>query len=102
MQELKTNITIKIPEDYVLVEKAYVEDLKAKAEPEWVAGLDWFANQTGIGNHQTLKEKVLYPFRNQLEDFIDYPERKGELWRFNSYPVKHWLRTNFTKVKRSE
>ena len=100
MQEIIAEVTIKIPEDHILVEKARIQELEARAEPEWVAGLEWFSRQTGIGNHQTLKEKILYPYRDQLEGFVDYPERRGELWRFNTYPVKKWLQKSFKKVNK--
>lgn len=98
MQEIITKVSIKIPDDYVLVEKAEIRELRARAEPEWVSGLDWLSKQTGIKSHQQLKEKLLFPHKDELIEFTDYPNGNGELWRFNTYPMKHWLRTNFTKV----
>jgi len=72
--------------------------LKQKAEPEWTSGLGWLSEQTGIKSPQQLKERLLYPFRDELENFVDYPENQGETWRFNSYHLKFWLRNNFERV----
>lgn len=97
IQELKTKITIQIPDEYVLIEKLELEELKQKSEPEWVAGLEWLKNQTGMGA-DTLKEKVLYPHEQELIKFVDYPKEGQRLWRFNTYEMKRWLRNNFERV----
>lgn len=97
-QQVRLNAIIEIPENYVLIEKVEFEEIKQQAEPEWVSGLKWLATQSGITSPQQLKEKILYPFRDELEDFVSYPNNTGEVWRFNSYYMKKWLRENFTKV----
>jgi phage pi2 protein 07 len=98
MQELKTNITIQIPDTHILIEKVELEELKQQAEPEWVSGLRWLSEQTSIKDNQQLKDKILYPYKNELSDFIDYPQSSGEVWRFNVSETKKWLRNNFSKV----
>lgn len=97
-QELKTNITIQIPDNYVLIDKVELSELKQRTEPEWVSGLSWLSEQTGIKSPQQLKEKLLYPFEDELIEFVDYPQGNGGVWRFNSYHMKYWLRTNFARV----
>lgn len=97
-QRLKTEVTIEIPETHVVIEKAELDELYQKAEPEWVTGLSWLSEQTGIKSPTTLREKLLYPFRNELEDFVDFPDVRGEHWAFNTYHMKHWLRSNFARV----
>lgn len=97
MQQLKTEIIIQIPETHVLIEKVELEELKQQANPEWVAGLDWLKQQTGMGA-DTLKEKVLYPHKKELIGFVAYPREGQRLWRFNTSPMKKWLRENFRRV----
>lgn len=96
-QKMKAEIVINIPETHVLIEKTELEELKERAEPEWVAGLDWLKNQTGMGS-DTLKEKVLYPHKKDLVNFVDYPKEGQRLWRFNTHEMKAWLRNNFARV----
>lgn len=98
MQQLKTEIVIQIPETHVLVDKLELEEMKQRAEPEWMSGLSWLSEQTGIKSPQQLKSMILYPFRSELENFVTYPSNSGEVWRFNSYYMKQWLRENFKKV----
>lgn len=98
MQQLKAEVVLQIPEDHVIIKKTELEELKQKADPEWVSGLDWLVEQTSIKSYQQLKEKILFPFKDELVDFVDYPENAGGRWRFNSYHMKHWLRTNFAKI----
>jgi len=96
--KIRAEVVIDIPKKYVLVEKNELLELKQKAEPEWNSGLKWLSNQTGIKSPAQLKEKILYPFREQLEDFVGYPKSNGGRWRFNTYYMKKWLRENFDKV----
>lgn len=97
-QEIKTNITIQIPDEYILIEKVKLEELQQETEPEWVAGLNWLSGQTGIKSPQQLKNKILYPFKGELIKFVVYPNNAGEVWRFNTSYMKQWLRKNFMKV----
>ena len=98
MQQLKTEIVIQIPETHVLIEKTELEELEEKGSSEWISGMNWLSEQTGIISPQQLKSMILYPFRSELENFVTYPNNSGEVWRFNSYYMKQWLRENFKKV----
>ncbi len=98
LQTIKTEITIEVPESHVIIEKAELDELYQRIEPEWVTGLSWLSEQTGIKSPQQLKEKLLYPYKDELMDFVDYPKNQGEKWRFNTFHMKHWLRKNFARV----
>ena len=98
MQTIKAQVVINIPETHTLIEKVELEELKQKAESEWASGIGWLSDQTGIKSPQKLKENLLYPYRDELETFVAYPETQGGNWRFNKTPMKQWLRGNFRKV----
>lgn len=98
VQKMKAEILIEIPETHVLIEKVELDEIKLQANPEWVTGMTWLSEQTGISNPQILKERILYPYKDELVHFVDYPNSQGEKWRFNSYYMKKWLRENFHKV----
>lgn len=97
-QTIKAEVEFIIPNDHVLIKKTELEELKQKAEPEWVSGLSWLSKQTDIKSPQQLKEKLLYPYKKELEDFVYYPKNAGETWRFNTVYMKEWLRKNFRRV----
>lgn len=99
-QTIKAEIEFIIPSDHVLIKKTELEELKQRADQEWISGLSWLSEQTGIKSPQQLKEKLLYPFRKELEDFVYYPRNTGETWRFNTVYMKEWLRKNFRKVNK--
>lgn len=68
-------------------------------ESEWAKGLEWICQQTG-GSKNWVKDKILYPFRHELEGIVEYPENQGQHWRFNKHHVKQWLRNkNFKELK---
>lgn len=86
-------------DEYILVKKVDLEDWLQESInlPEWESGLKWLENQTGMGADY-LKEKLLYPYKEELYDFVDYPREGQRLWRFNTVEMKKWLRKNFRKV----
>ena len=98
MQQLKTEITIQIPETHALVTKVEYEQLKEQADEVWVRGLNWLVAQTNKGDKQALRE-MLYAHREELEpNLVDYPSTNKSAWLFNAQPMKIWLRGNFGKV----
>lgn len=91
-------------DEYILVKKVDLEEWMQQSMdlPEWATGLKWLEKQTGLSK-SVLPEKLLYPYREELEELeecVDYPNVKGERWRFNIKPMKYWLRTNFSKVNK--
>lgn len=87
-------------DEYILVRKVELEELFSQLnnQPQWVTGMKWLSEQTGIKSPQYLKEKILYPFRDQLEEFVAYPESSGGQWRFHIKEMQKWLNKNFKKV----
>lgn len=58
---------------------------------EWV-GLDWLRDQTGYKHINTLKNRILIPYRDEIEQFSYYPNKSGERWRFSRVHMEKWLR----------
>lgn len=92
---------ISIPEGYVLIKQEELE----KAFEESLLGRYWdmkdLVKRTGISS-QTLKEKILYPFRHELDvergGFVRYPEGKGTPWRFGAMHMAKWLEENLESI----
>lgn len=40
-------------------------------------------NETGIKSQNTLKKRILVPYREELEKFVRYPKIAGEPWKFS-------------------
>ena len=64
---------------------------------EWV-GIKWLMNETTIKSHATLKKKILIPFREELESFVQYPNNPGEPWLFARVYMKDWLQNNAGRI----
>lgn len=69
-------------------------------QPIWASGLGWLSEQTGIKSPQLLRERVLYPNKKELEEFVDFPQRRGEHWRFHIELTREWLDENFKGVRK--
>lgn len=87
------NIEVKIPDDHVLVEKSNYEELITKQLIGKVWGMKDLEKHVGR-NNDWLKEKILYPHREELEEFVTYPTRQGERWRFGALRMSEWLEEN--------
>lgn len=61
--------------------------------PEWV-DLNWLREQTGYKHIDTLKRRILIPYREELEQFSYYPTKSGERWRFSRAHMEEWLRNH--------
>lgn len=98
MQQLESKIVITIPEDLILVKKVDYLQLQEKNE-DVVGNMKWLMKETDIKSPKTIKEQLLYPFRDELESFVSYPAN-GEHWKFNKAPMRRWLKDNFKRVWR--
>ncbi|MGX7395419.1 DUF771 domain-containing protein [Carnobacterium mobile] len=96
MQQLEAIVKVVIPEEMILVKKVEYEELQNDKKTGW-GNLQWLLKETEIKSPQTIKEKVLYPFRQELEDFVYYPD-EGQNWKFNKKPMVKWLEENFKRV----
>lgn len=97
MQQLKASVTVQIPDDYVLVEKVKYAELEKRAD-RVVGDMKWLMEEVNIKNPRTVRDKLLYPFQEELEPFVTYPDEGGSHWKFNKLPMKEWLRKNYKRV----
>lgn len=100
MQQLQVNLTIPIPEGYVLITKIEFEEL----QQEKLNGKYWTMKDL---EHQVnkdwrwIKDNILYPTRfKQILDvknggFVYYPEGRGKNWSFQASKMAQFLDDNF-------
>ena len=61
--------------------------------------IDWLRERTGLSVN-SLKDKILYPFRKELEGkIVSYADKPGVPWRFNKFLMNKWLVDNFERIK---
>lgn len=94
-QQIKAEVVVNIPSDYVLVKKSEFENL----EEQQLVGRYWtmkdLEDRTGM-KQAWLKEHLLFipKFKKQLEKFIYYPNQ-GEKWAFQATKMAKFLEDNF-------
>ncbi|NEU29958.1 DUF771 domain-containing protein [bacterium LRH843] len=102
MQQLKVNLTIQIPEEYVLVSKVELEQLKQKE----LTGVYWNMKDLEERTKRKqvwLKENVLFPTRfrkvldSELGGFVFYP-KQGQTWCFQASKMAEFLDKNFSNI----
>ena len=98
IKSLETKVVITIPDELILVEKAEYQKLVDESDLGKIEDLKWFKQQVGIENLALLKERILYPYRKELEKFVKYPENNGAHWKFHKAKTKEWIENNFDKV----
>lgn len=95
-------VFVKEGEEYIAIRFHDFKELvnKVNEQPAWATGMKWLSKQTGGRSAEWLREKMLYPYREELEDFISYPNSSGEPWSFHVREVKNWLdkKPNFRKA----
>lgn len=76
-----------------------LKELKAQMDFGSYGKMDWIRERTGLSAN-TLKEKILYPFRKELEGrIVSYADKPGVPWRFNKYLMNEWLVENFDRIE---
>ncbi|RPJ97255.1 DUF771 domain-containing protein [Rummeliibacillus sp. TYF005] len=100
MQQMQVNLTIPVPEDYVLVNKIELEEL----QQEKLTGCFWSMKELEKRTNKKqewLKEKLLYQprFKKVLDvengGFVYYPKKSGEKWAFLASKMSKFLEDNF-------
>lgn len=100
MQQLQVNMTIPIPEEYVLITKVEFEQL----QQEKLSGQYWTMKdlEKRVGKEwRWIKDNILYPsrFKNILDvnngGFVYYPEGRGKNWSFHASKMAQFLDDNF-------
>lgn len=103
MQQLQVNLTVPVPDDYVLVTKVEYEELRQNN----LNGVYWTMSdlENRIGKKQVwIKENILYPqkFKRKLDvtqgGFVYYPKAKGEKWSFLASKMSQFLEDNFYSI----
>lgn len=104
-QQIKAEVIINIPSDYVLIKKSELEVL----EQERLSGVYWTMEdlEKRINKkHEWIKENILYPskFRKILDvengGFVYYPKFRGEKWSFHATKMAKFLDDNFHSIFR--
>lgn len=94
----KLQLMVEIPEEYVLITRVEYEEMQQKMEVGKIEDFSWFREQVKIANGELVKERILYPYREELERFVRYPSQKGEPWKFHKNLTMQWIENNFDKV----
>lgn len=103
MQQLQVNLTIPVPDNYVLINRVEYEELQTHS----LQGVYWTMNdlENRIGKKQVwIKDNILYPqrFKKQLDvlqgGFVYYPKAKGEKWSFLASKMSLFLEDNFYSI----
>ncbi len=100
MQQLQVNMTITIPEEYVLITKVEFEQL----QQEKLSGQYWTMKdlEKRVGKEwRWIKDNILYSprFKKILDvnngGFVYYPEGRGKNWSFHASKMAQFLDDNF-------
>ena len=97
------NVTVQIPEGYVIVDKIELMELKQQQ----LKGVYWTMQdlEKQINKKQDwIKENILYVshFKEQLDaankGCVAYPTKKGQPWVFHAQKMKDFLDENFCRI----
>jgi len=104
MQTLEINTPIKIivPSQFKVVDAEEYDNLK-KID---LIGKTWSMKdlqaKLQMNHPDVVKEKVLYPFRNELDvengGFVKYPKSQGKKWAIQASKMTIWLDENWCKI----
>ncbi|SCY14383.1 MULTISPECIES: DUF771 domain-containing protein [Lysinibacillus] len=103
MQQLQVNLTVPVPDDYVLINRVEYEELQTHS----LHGVYWTMVdlENRIGKKQVwIKDNILYSqkFKKQLDvlqgGFVYYPKAKGEKWSFLASKMSQFLEDNFYTI----
>lgn len=97
--KIKCKLTIEIPEEYVLIKKVELEELKEQL----LAGVYWNMKdlEKRVSKKQDwIKENILYQprFKNTLKEFVYYPQSQGQSWSFQANKMAKFLDENFDRI----
>ena len=103
MQQISLNLTVPIPEGYVMIQKCEFEELQKSN----VRGVYWSMQhlEQHINKKQDwIKENILYvpKFKQELDSalggFVFYPAKKGQPWSFHAQKMMQFLDDNFNSI----
>lgn len=103
MQQLDVSLSIPVPDDFILIKKVELAELKEQT----LSGVYWdmkdLEKRLGKG-HDWIKEKILYPerFKKILDiengGFVYYPKVRGQTWNFQAVEMAKFLDKNFKNI----
>lgn len=103
MQQLEVSLSIPVPENFILIEKVKLKELKQQS----LLGAYWTMEdleEKTKKKHEWIKENILYPsrFRRELDvqhgGFVFYPEVRGQVWSFHALKMSKFLDDNFNRI----
>lgn len=103
MQQLQVNLSIPVPEGYVMVKKVELDELKN----ERLSGNCWTMQeleQRIKKKRDWIKDNVLFPpkFREILDTenggFVYYPKGIGEHWSFHALQMANFIDENYSLI----
>ncbi|MBB6692319.1 DUF771 domain-containing protein [Cohnella xylanilytica] len=103
MQRIKAEVVIQIPEEYVLISRVELEQLKSNE----LSGVYWSMKDLErriSRKSEWIKENILYPprFRKILDvahgGFVYYPRSKGQSWSFHAQKMADFLNNRFYDI----
>lgn len=95
-QKIKIVATVEIPDDHILVSLEEYDRLKKLDTLGQTGNSEWFEQQLPF-SFQVARERILIPFRDELEDFVLYPETTGQPWKFAKTKMLKWLDDNWAR-----
>lgn len=64
-----------------------------------IGTMKWLKERTSIKSEDIIKDKILYPFRKELEGrIVHYSEGRGNPWRVNKLRFNQWMDENFERI----
>lgn len=96
MQQLQVNLTIPIPEGYVLITKVEYEELQQEKLRGHYWSMEDLEKRTGK-KRLWLKTNLLFipRFKEELEKFVHYPIAQEDEWSFHATKMVNFLDENF-------
>lgn len=85
-------------ERWKMIPEEEFKDLNRLRELGNTGNMKWFLSKVDM-TENTAKEKILYPFRKELERMVFFPEKKGQPWKFKKTVISEWLEENWEKYK---
>lgn len=103
MQQLNVNLSIPVPEDYVLIKKVELQELKNES----LLGVYWSMKDLTKRINKSdrwIKDNILYQprFKKRLDmkngGFVYYPESQGQTWSFQANKMADFLDKHFGEI----
>lgn len=76
-----------------------LKELEDQVEHGAIGDMKWLKERLDIKSTEVIKDRLLYPFRDELEgDIVYYADRPGNPFRINKSKFNEWMVENFSRV----